>query len=214
MNRTFQLGCIGTFIVLVLLAGLFILETSRYIETRSSVSSETIVEDARIRAFESGWHPPSKTADASWFPAEVGAWHRSRIEAGRALPELGIERPTASAIYRSSLGIVRVNILAATELEHATSIATAQRTLEQHDSQANAAETGDRPRSRQRTTTQGHRTHIQMGTASHTRFWWIDGWLFIFRARGTADSEGFPEEFLRAVPPPPAAAAGAGAERN
>lgn len=215
MNRHALLGCGGTFAVLVLLAGLFILETSNFIETRSTEGErERAAEEERIRAFETGWQPPSAVLNASWFPPNINDRRRERRESARAIPELEIERTGLYAIYRSPLGVMRVNIIPATEDERATIIAKARSALEKRDSLAQPDATSDRDRGpRRRTTTHDNRTEIRVG-GMHTRFWWLKDWLFIFRARGPADSEKFPEEFLRAISQPATAPTGEKIERN
>ncbi len=211
MNRNFAIGCAGVIVILVIFIGVVILETPRFIEQGKAVVGKALADEMRITALENSWQPPSATPDSQWFPATAGGWRLERSEPRAGIPELNIDRPVQHATYRSSTGPIEVDVLPANELEKTTLIARAGDALERRRESAVATDAGgvkvsvNRGASRL-TTTRGNRTHIRIGTTEHTRFWWVKGTLFIFRARGAADSEVFPEEYLRTISPttPPA----------
>lgn len=211
MNRNFAIGCAGVVVIIVIFVGVLILETPRFIEQGKAVIGKALADEMRITALENAWQPPSATPDAQWFPATAGEWRLERSEARAGLPELNIDRPVQHATYRSSLGPIEVDVLPANELEKTTLLARAEEVLDRQRSAGSTSQVGgvqvsvNRGSSRV-TTTRGNRTHVKIGPEEHTRFWWVKGTLFIFRARGAADSEIFPEEYLRVISPttPPA----------
>jgi hypothetical protein len=205
MNRNVLIGCGGVIVIVVVLVGALILETPRFIEQGKSFVQRAIAEEQRVAAIEAAWQPPSASVDGQWFPAEVGERRLQQSAPVTGIPELGIERAGYHGTYRSSVGNVEVDILPATDLERAPLIKLAEDALSNRRTAASAEAGGvtismNRSSSRL-TTTRGNRTTVRIGSDDFTRFWWVKGTLFIFRARGAADSETFPEEFLRAISP-------------
>ncbi|MGB8169926.1 MAG: hypothetical protein WCF18_20655 [Chthoniobacteraceae bacterium] len=207
MNRNFAIGCAGVIVIIVIFVGVVILETPKFLEQGKALVQRTMADELRIAALENSWQPPSATPDSQWFPATAGEWRLERSEPRASLPELNIDRPVQHATYRSSVGPIEVDVLPANDLEKATLIARAEEALANRRTTESIATNGgsvvlnvNRGSSRI-TTTLGNRTHVKIGSDEHTRFWWLKDTLFIFRARGEADSEVFPEEYLRALSP-------------
>ncbi len=206
MNRNALIGCGGLFLAAVILVGVLILETPKFLDQGKSLLSKIIADEARIAALEADWQPPSAAVDGQWFPVQVAGSRLERSGPAAGIPELDIDRAGQHGSYRSSLGNVEVDIIPANDLEKATLLKRAEDALGRRRNPEATTDAGgvqvsvNRGSSRV-TTTRGNRTHVRMGADDHTRFWWVKGTLFIFRARGAADSETFPEEYLRALSP-------------
>lgn len=211
MNRNFAIGCGAVIAVIVAFVGVLIPETPKFLEKGKAMVGQAIADEMRIAALEKAWQPPSATVDSQWFPSTVGDWKLERSEPRSGIPELNIDRAGHHATYRTGAGPIEVDIVPANDLEKATLISRAEDALSNRRQTVASTNTGgvevsvNRGSSRT-TTTRGQRTHVKIGGNEHTRFWWVKGTLFIFRARGGADSEVFPEEYLRAISPttPPA----------
>ena len=204
MNRNIAIGCAGVVVVLVIFVGVVILETPKFFEQGKALVGRAIADEMRISGIEKAWQPPSPTVDGQWFPSTVGEWRLERSEPRTGLPELGIDRTGQHATYRTSVGPIEVDVLSANELEKPTLIAKAEEALANRSQSVVSTSTGGvqvsvNTGSSRVTTTRGNRTYVKIGSEEHTRFWWVKGTLFIFRARGAADSEIFPEEYLRAI---------------
>jgi hypothetical protein len=205
MNRNFVLGCGGVIVVLVILVGVLILETPKFLEEGKALVKRTIAEEQRIAELEAAWQPPSAAVDGQWLPENVGTWRLERSVPEARIPELNIDRAGQHGSYRSSAGTLEVDIVPASDLEKRTLIERASDALSVQRqvmaSQSAGVEVSINRGAARLTTTRGDRTHLRIGSDEHARFWWVKGWLFIFRARGVADSETFPEEYLRALLP-------------
>ena len=206
MNRNVLLGCGGLFLVAVILVGVLILETPKFLEQGKSFVKKTMADEQRIAALEATWQPPSAVVNGQWFPATVGERRLERSEPITGIPELDIDRAGHHGSYRSSRGNVEVDVIPANDLEKATLLKRAEDAISNRRKAAATTDAGGVKVSVNRSaarliTTRGNRTHVRVGVDDHTRFWWVKGALFIFRARGAADSETFPEEYLRALSP-------------
>ena len=210
MNRNALIGCGGLFLAAVILVGVLILETPKFLDQGKSLLNKIIADEARIAALEADWQPPSAAVDGQWFPVQVAGSRLERSGPTAGIPELDIDRAGQHGSYRSSLGNVEVDIIPANDLEKATLLKRAEDALSRRRDRVATTDAGgvqvsvNRGSSRV-STTRGNRTHVRIGADDHTRFWWVKGTLFIFRARGATDSESFPEEYLRALSPRSAA---------
>lgn len=208
MNRNFAIGCVGVIIVIAALAGVLLFKTPEFLRRSKAVVKRAIVEEMRVTAMENAWTAPSARVDSGWFPPIVGVWKLERAEERTGIPELGIQGTGYYAVYRTSLGPIEVNILPSAGLERPKLLPRVEEVLSHRrvadtTTHVGGVEVRVNRGSSRITTTRGNRTEITLGGEEHTRFWWVKDMLFIFRARGHADSELFPEEFLRALSPPP-----------
>jgi hypothetical protein len=207
MKRVFLFGCGGLLLLLAIALAVGLWKLPSAIDHGKKLVWKTIEEERRIAGLESAWRPPSATPDAAWFPADVGEWRLERSEPAASIPDLRLDRPGHRAAYRSGAGTIEVNVVAAPEAEREALLEKIKAALERRETATVPIAGGEVTLSQgtsRFTVTRGHRTHVRLGGDEHARMWWVKGWLFVFRARGAADSESFPEAFLRAVPPPPA----------
>jgi hypothetical protein len=194
------IGCAAVLVLIAIAIGLLIHQAPLWIKKGQSVIGQAMATEMRVSALESDWQPPAATLNDAWFPAAVGEWRLERSEPTNGFPELGLDRAGERAAYRSGAGTLDVMILPVTELERPGVMEKVTTALADGARGANGGTS-------RTTTTRGNRTHLRFGTDDHTRFWWLKGWLFVFRARGPADREDFPEEFLRSSSGKPAATA-------
>ncbi len=211
--KKFLIGCAGVLFIVAIFVGVLILETPRFLDAGKKVVADLMVEEMRIAALESAWKAPSPQPDAQWFPAAIGEWKLEGTEPAKEISAIGLKRPGQAGVYRSNRGLVEVNIVPVTEEERAGLLEAALATLRERREATAAIRGGSgvdtsltREASRV-TTTRGNRTYVRIGSADHTRLWWLKDNLFVFRAYRKDDFETFPEEFLRAssasLPPPP-----------
>ncbi len=209
MNRNVVIGCGALFAMAVILTGVLILETPKFLDQGKSFLKKTVADEQRIAALEANWQPPSPTVDGQWFPAVVGEVRLERSEPTAGIPELNIDRPGHHGSYRSSRGNIEVDIIPANDLEKGALIKRAEDALGNRrraaTTDAGGVSVSMNRSSARLTTSRGNRTNVRIGLDDYTRFWWLKDTLFIFRARGGADSETFPEEYLRALSPAAAA---------
>ena len=171
MNRQAALGCSIALLLLAAAIGAGLYYAPKLWRKGLVAANDALVESGRIGKLEADWQPPSAQAEAGWFPQEVGAWKRVSAEASAGIPALNIERAGHRAVYQSASATVEVDVLAANDLEKEALLKRAQDAL--------SSGSGSRM-----TTTFGHRVHVRVNS-DHTRLWWVKGWLFIFRERGT-----------------------------
>jgi hypothetical protein len=208
MNRNFAIGCGVVLLLLAVGVVALVSQAPKLFHKGAAFVMEAVAEEQRISALEAAWQPPSASPDSSWFPSSVGEWRLERSEPRTGIPELNIERAGQHATYRTSAGPIEVDVVPANDLEQATLLSRAETALEnrrQTDASASAGgvQVSVNSGTSRMTTSRGNRKHVKIGGNEHTRFWWVKGMLFIFRARGDADSEIFPEEFLKAMSPTP-----------
>lgn len=211
MNRNVAIGCAVVFVVLGALIVVAVMQVPKLFNKGAAFVMQKVADETRISALEAAWQPPSPSPDSSWFPETVGAWKLERSEPRPGIPELNIDRPGQHATYRTDLGPIDVDVVLANDLEKDTLITRADTALDEQRQTTSSSGNGNVQISvnsgKSRTaTSMGNRKHVRIGGDEHTRFWWVKGTLFIFRARGAADSEVFPEEYLRVISPttPPA----------
>ncbi|MEA3213266.1 MAG: hypothetical protein QOE70_6323 [Chthoniobacter sp.] len=205
MNRKIVIGCAVVFIMFAILVGVAMVQLPRLFEKGKGWFLATLAEQQRIDKLEAAWKPPSPNVDATWFPAELGEWKLDRSAPIPGVPELDIPRGGYHASYSSSRGSVQVEVVAANDLEKETLLRRAQDALskaadaEETTTRVGGVTVTSKNGSSRMTSSMGSRTHVQLKGDEHTRFWWVKGWLFIFRARGAADSETFPQKLLEAT---------------
>jgi len=202
MNK-FLIGCAGVLLIVAILIGVLILETPRFLDAGKKAVSNLFAEEARIAGVENAWQPPSKVRDAQWFPASIGDWKLEKSEPTESVPALALARAGYGGIYRSPRGLIEVSIVPVRSEEKSAVLESAQEALSaRRDLAQRSGDTGTETATSRTTgrltTTRGNRTYFRLGGSDHTRFWFLKGYLLIFRASGAADSETFPEEFLRA----------------
>jgi hypothetical protein len=206
MNRKVAIGCVVVIAIIGAIVAAGYLTLPKLIKKGTAMVKQAMAEEQRIGEVEKAWQPPSATPDASWFPSQIGEWKLERSEPRTGIPELKIDRPGQHATYRTGAGPIEVDVIPANDLEKETLLARAETALKEGRQTNQTFGNGNisvsvNSGSSNFTTTMGNRTHVRIGGDEHTRFWWVKGNLFVFRARGAADSETFPEKYLRAISP-------------
>jgi hypothetical protein len=212
MNRNFAIGCVVVLLLLGAVVAVVISQAPKLLKKGTALVMQTMADEARISALEKAWQPPSASPDAAWFPSTIGEGGLERSAPRTGIPELNISRAGQHATYRTGAGPIEVDVVPANDLEKETLLSRAEEALgnrRENDASVNTGglQVSVHSGTSRVTTSSGNRKHVKIGGNEHTRFWWVKGTLFIFRARGAADSETFPEEYLRSISPatpPPA----------
>ena len=192
------------FLLLVAIIVFLIVKTPRLLESGKAWVERWIAEEQRVTAFEQEWQPPSAKPDSTWFPATVGERRLERSSPTTGMAEMSLNRAGYSATYRSAAGSVAIDVVPIAETEKSDLLEKARdsigrRRIEDASLKVGGAEVSFSHGQNRISTGSGNRSHVTIDAVDHVRLWWVNGWLFIFRARGGADSEAFPEEFLRVI---------------
>ena len=204
MNRNVAIGCAVVFLLLAAVLVVAVMQVPKLLHKGAALVMQTVADESRLAALEQAWSPPTPTPDGTWFPSTIGEWKLERSEPRTGIPELKIDRAGQHATYRTGAGPIEVDVIPANDLEHETMVSHAEDALKNRqevNTDVGGVHVSVNSGGTQWTTTSGNRKHVRIGNEDHTRFWWVKGTLFIFRACGAADSEAFPEEYLRAISP-------------
>jgi hypothetical protein len=162
----------------------------------------------RRSGIESAWKEPSARPDASWFPAAVNKWTLSTSEPITTAAEVQIDRPGFRGKYRGEKQDMEVTILpvAREELKgvfdraQAGLAAAGKRVIEKSGNPSFRFESSGS----QTTTRTPGRLYVRVNGDQHSRLWWIQDWLFIFRTTGPEDPDGFADRFIETMSAPDA----------
>jgi hypothetical protein len=180
MNRNVAIGCASAFVLFAVVVVGAYFAIPKLVKKGAAAFSEVMAEQTRLAEVEAQWRPPGAAPDAAWFPEAFGDWRRVSVDATTGIPRLNIDRPTQHAVYQSAERTVEVDILAANDLEKDALVQRVQKALESGSSS-------------RMTTNLGNRVHVRLNGNDHTRLWWVQGWMFVFRAKGADDPLGFAE---------------------
>ena len=203
MNKALAIGCAVVLLLIGAVVGVAIWQGPKLLAKGKGLVQDAMAKGARISAMENGWQPPSTEPDASWFPDEVGNWKLERSEPTSSARELNIERKGHRATYRSGAGLMEVLVVPANDLEKGEMIDRISNALGSRpdfQSDSHGVKVSISGGSSSMTTTLGNRTTIQRN-GERAQFWWIKGWLFIFRPRGEADPEVFSDAYIGGMLP-------------
>jgi hypothetical protein len=202
MNRTLAIGCAVVLFIIAAVIGLAAWQAPKLIAKGKGLVVDAMTKQARINSMEGYWQPPSAEPDANWFPAAVGDWKLTSTEPVTTIPELHLQRHGQRASYHSEAGDMDVLVIPANEMEKGPMIAQISATLgARHETvtDVGGVKIGTSSSSSSMTSTWGNRT-----TTNHNgelaQFWWIKGWLFIFRPRGNFEPEKFSDLYIGGVP--------------
>ncbi len=179
------LGC--AIVLVVLCAGGGILLVVAFPKLKEWAQTQ-ITKIQEWEAFAQTWNPPPADADPDrLFPAQVAGFDRQDINKDPA-PPLGINLAGSQATYRKG-----------------------DETIEAFAFRANIAEKNaafhQLEAAQQK---EPNKWNFKMETASYTRFefsrgpehgvlWWSQGWLFLVRTTGAADTDEFLRSYLTAI---------------
>ncbi len=207
MNRKVFLGCggIAAFLAAAVVAAIVLL-VPRAVNRAKGWFGQVVADNLRVAALEKSWRPPSASPDGAWFPASVDGWTCGKVAVVPGLPELNIEREASSATYTKGDQQMTVAVLAANDLEREALFARAKSALE---NEANTSGTLSGPNYRvnyntsggRMTMSSGNRLYVRTNGVNHSRLWWLNGWLFVFRTKGGPDPESFMQQYLDAMQP-------------
>lgn len=138
------------------------------------------------RALADGWQPPGEEAPRdNFFPDRVNGYELEAEDDKAVIPEFYFDLSGMHAIYRSNVSRIDVYVYRATELEKEALFGRVNRVYEK---QAGGVKIK---------TEMGYRMYYSSSQHHQNHFWWIKGWLLVFRTDDNEDREPFVKRFLQ-----------------
>lgn len=133
------------------------------------------------------WQPPAEDASLeTFFPAGVANYELDSQGEDATIPDFGFDLDGRRATYRSNDSRIDVFVYRATELEKE---ALFRRVSDVYEEQEGGFK---------RITETGSRLYYSSAQHHQNHFWWMEGWLLVFRTDDSEDQEPFVRKFLQA----------------
>ena len=184
------IGC-GGVVVILLIAGILIVSLG--FDAAEWVGHQIEIEAER-QALADNWQPPADDASPeTFFPPKVSGYALSTHDMDAAIPAFRFDVPGWHARYGSGESRIDVFVYQVSDLEREALFGRIEETHENDESSA------------KRITRMGYRCFYKSTRLHQNHFWWIKGWLLVFRTEDSEDREAFVREFLKTTTPPPPA---------
>lgn len=184
------IGC-GGVVVILLIAGILII--SLVPDVFEWLGQQIEIEEQR-QALADKWQAPADDASPeTFFPAKVSAYVLSTQDTDAAIPAFRFDVPGWHARYVSGESQIDVFVYQVSDLEREALFGRIEDTHEDDESSAKLI------------TRMGYRCFYKSTRLQQNHFWWIKGWLLVFRTEDSEDREAFVRVFLKATTAPPPA---------
>lgn len=186
MNRKtaifFGVGC-SSLIVISVIVGIAVVS---FVPKVFEWGGQQFSLEQERRQLADNWQPPEKNASPeTLFPARVGNYELASHDEDAAIPEFRFDLNGRHAVYNSSASRIDVFVYQASELEKE---ALFQRVDDAYEEQAGGFK---------RKTNMGYRLYYSSSRHHQNHFWWVKGWLLVFRTHDSDDRGPFVKDYLQ-----------------
>ena len=178
----FGVGC-GGIIVIVVIVG--IAAVSLAPKMFEWGKQQVALEQERQQLADS-WQPPAEDASLEdFFPAKVANYNLDSRDENAAIPEFQFDLDGRHAVYQSDDSRIDVFVYHATELEKEALFRRVDDVYEEQEGGFKLK------------TEMGYRLYYSSSQHHQNHFWWMKGWLLVFRTDDSEDREPFVKKFLQ-----------------
>ena len=132
------------------------------------------------------WQPPGENASLdSFFPERVANYELDARDDKAVIPEFHFDLSGMHAIYRSNDSRIDVYVYRTTELEKEALFGRVDRVYDKQEGGVKIK------------TELGYRMYYSSSQHHQNHFWWMKGWLLVFRSDDSEDREPFVKRFLQ-----------------
>ena len=132
------------------------------------------------------WQPPGEGASLdNFFPLRVANYELDSKDNKAGIPEFDFDLSGMHARYKSNGGRIDVYVYRTTELEKEALFGRVNRAYEKQEGGVKIK------------TEMGYRMYYWSSQHRQNHFWWMKGWLLVFRSDDNEDREPFVKRFLQ-----------------
>ncbi len=145
-----------------------------------------IENEQERRELADSWEPPGEEASPdNFFPDRVADYTLDSKDDKAAIPEFHFDLSGMHAIYQSNGSRIDVYVYRTTELEKEALFGRVNRAYEKQQGGVKVK------------TQMGYRMYYWSSQHHQNHFWWMKGWLLVFRSDDSEDREPFVKRFLQ-----------------
>jgi len=178
----FGVGC-GGVIVLVVIMGIAAVSLA---PKMFEWGKQQIALEQERKELADSWQPPAQDASLEhFFPAKVANYELDSQDEDATIPEFNFDLEGRHATYKSNDSRIEVFVYRATELEK-------EALFRRVDDVYEGQEGGIKMKIEM-----GYRLYYSSSQHHQNHFWWMKGWLLVFRTDDSEDREPFVKKFLQ-----------------
>ena len=190
MAKKLAIGCGVVAVLGVIAVVALIILAPRMFEWAQEQIAVQIAEEEKRQQLAENWQPPAKSAGPeTLFPAKVGDARLTSQDERAEIPDFRFDVKGRHAVYRVGSDDVDVFVYQVTALEK-------EALFRRVEDAYKRSEGGGGLR---RITKMGYRCYYESPEHHQNHFWYLKGWLFVFRTHAAEDQEPFVMAYLKAV---------------